>query len=722
MRPFAPPKGEGEDVRTEKSFCRLCFGFCGMEVTVGDDGLVQSVRADHDNPATRGYACVKGLEIHTALYGPRRILQPLKKVDGRHVPIPLEQALDEIAAKMKAIAAEDGEQSLAFFRGTGTFGSNVAIFSWPNLAEAVGGQKFSTMTIDQSAKWVTQERLGKWAAPQQSFIGADVWMVAGSNPLVSVFSWDMPIQNPMLRMKEARAKGMKLIVIDPRKTELANFADIHLQIYPGEDAAVAAGLIHIILANGWEDAAFCAAHADDVAALRAAVAPFTPDAVAARAGVDAADLVAAARLFAAEGRRGCVGTGTGVDMAAFPNLAEHLYQTINVLCGRFLRAGETLPNPGVLFAKKGPRAQAISPQRNFEKTPRSRVRGAVRLMGESATPTLAEEILTPGPGRVRALLISAANPASAIPDSDTVVKALRALDLLVVVDPFMTETARLADYVLPPKFLYEHADLTFGLEMSNLEIPYTAYTPPVADTPPGSELADEGYIAWSLARRMGVTLTYFGVDLDMETPPTDDLFLSILARHGNLSFDEIKRRAVGGHIFDELPPVTVLEPDQNAGRFALLPDDVAAELAAFAATSATATAMAAGDYPFRLIARRIREVSNTSCRDLPSARKRAAYNPLCMHPDDLAATGLADGAECRVLSDNGGIPAIARADATLKRGVVSMTHGYGGLAGEAVDYRTQGASTSLLISLERDCEPLQAMPRMSGVPVRIEAR
>jgi len=708
-------------MRVEKSFCRLCFGFCGMNVTLDDQDHVVSVKPDHDNPVTKGYACVKGLDAPEALYGEHRIMRPRKRVGDSYVEIPLEQALDEIAAKMRTIIDEDGPQSLAFFRGTGTFGSNVAIFSWPNLAECVGGQKFSTMTIDQSAKWVTQERLGTWPAGKQPFFGSDVLLLAGSNPLVSVFSWDMPSQNPMLALKQARAQGMKLIVVDPRACETAKFADIHLQPYPGEDAAVAAGLIHVILREGWEDKAFCDANVEGVEILREAVAEFTPEAVAERAGVPAEKLVAAARMFAREARTGGVSTGTGVDMAAFPNLAEHLYQTIGVICGRYLREGDSLPNPGVLFAKQAPKAEAVSPARNFEQQPRSRVRGAVRLMGESATPTLAEEILVPGKGRVRAVLISGANPASAIPDSRKVVEAFRALDLLVVIEPFETETAKLADYVLPPKILYEHADLTFGLEMSNLELPYTQYTAAVAAPPDGSELADEGYIAWALAKRLGVQYSYFGTDIDMITPPTDDTFLSILASRGNVSFDELKQVAVGGKLFEGLDPVKVEAPSGFGGRFAVMPRDVAEELRAYSALPPAPVAMT-GEFPLRMISRRIREVSNTSCRHFSSARKRMPYNPLCAHPDDLAGLGVGDGAECWVVSDNGRIPAIAKADETLKRGVVSMTHGFGGLVGEDIDYREQGSSISLLISLDRDCEPLQAMPRMSGVAVRVEAR
>jgi anaerobic selenocysteine-containing dehydrogenase len=154
-----------------------------------------------------------------------------------------------------------------------------------------------------------------------------------------------------------------------------------------------------------------------------------------------------------------------------------------------------------------------------------------------------------------------------------------------------------------------------------------------------------------------------------------------------------------------------------------MPDDLAAEIRAFAGTQAAAAGVAEGNtYPLRLISRRIREVSNTSCRSFKSARERMPFNPVSAHPADLTQLGLGDGAECWVVSDNARIPAIVKADRTLKPGVVSMTHGFGGLVGEDIDYRESGSSTSLLISLDRDCEALQAMPRMSGVPVRVEPR
>lgn len=711
------------EVRTVKSFCRICSGFCGMLVSLDQSGKVIELRGDHENPASRGYACAKGLDAGEALRGANRILRPLKRVGGQHVPIPLEQALDEIAERMRAIVNEDGPEALSFFLGTGFFGSSILLVGWSALANAIGAQRFSTMTIDQSAKWVAQERLGTWAAPRQPFKGSDVLLLAGNNPLVSVLSWGLPMQNPAKVLKEALAGGTKLIVVDPRRTEVAAFADIHLQAYPGEDAAVAAGLIHVILREQWEDKAFCEAHVAGMEQLRVAVAPFTPEAVADRAGIDAEDVVAAARLFARDSTRGGTATGTGVNMAAYPNLAEHLYQAIGIICGRYLRAGETAPMPGVLIARPPPRAQAISPARGYESAPRSRVRGAVQLMGENPTATLAEEILTPGKGRVRGLLIGGGNPASAIPDSVKVVEAFRALDLLVAVEPFHTETTRLADYVLPPTMLYEKADLTYGLEIFNLEQPYAQYTPAIAATPDEADLATEGYIVWSLAKRLNVQLNFFGTELDMVHPPSDDALLELIARGGNVDFETLRHEACGGKLFLDLPRVKVLPPDQSAGHFEIMPSDVFQELAAFGRARGAARDLHEDrTFPLRLICRRSREVSNTSCRDFRTARKRSPFNPLYVHPDDLESLGLADDVECWITSACGRIPSVVRSDATLKRGVVSMTHGYGGLAGEEVEYRERGASTSLLVSLELDCEPLQAMPRLTGIPVSVARR
>jgi anaerobic selenocysteine-containing dehydrogenase len=259
--------------------------------------------------------------------------------------------------------------------------------------------------------------------------------------------------------------------------------------------------------------------------------------------------------------------------------------------------------------------------------------------------------------------------------------------------------------------------------MVNLDYPYVQYTEKVARDPDDSELVDEGYAAWAIATRLGKTINFFGTELGPDMAPRDEDFFEILAAHSRIPLGEIKREAIGGKVFEGLPDVIVQSAGEDAERLAVLPEDVAEELRAFARTTPQSRKVRKdADFPLRLIARRVREVSNTSCRDFPTARKRMPFNPLFLHPEDLRETGLDEEAECWLVSDNGRVPAIIRTDSTLKPGTVSMVHGFGGLADEEVDYRERGASVSLLVSLDRDCEPLQSMPRMSGVPVRVEAR
>jgi anaerobic selenocysteine-containing dehydrogenase len=333
-------------------------------------------------------------------------------------------------------------------------------------------------------------------------------------------------------------------------------------------------------------------------------------------------------------------------------------------------------------------------------------------MGEAATPTLPEEILTAGPGRVRALVVSGGNPVAALPDPQTAVKSFRALDLLVALEPMMTATARLAHYILPPPVMFERPDLTWTLEWVNLSVPYAQYTPALVPPPPGAQLCDESYALWSILKRLGKTIRFNGKPLDMTSAPTEDDLLAILT-DGDVPLADIKA-ATAGRLF-AVAPQSVEGPGPSAGRFEVMPPDVAAELESYRTLSTPAEG-----FGLRLISRRMREVSNSTLHDLPAIRARVPYNPLQIHPEDLKTLGIADGERVRVVSRQGSVPAIVRADATLKRGVVSMSHSWGSLPDEAVDYETHGASIATLLSLTEGTEPLQAMPLMSGVPVRIE--
>jgi anaerobic selenocysteine-containing dehydrogenase len=697
------------------SFCRICAGLCALRLTL-EDGRIVAARGDKSNPLTQGYACIKGLTAHEAQYSPDRILHPLKRrADGRFERIGLEQALDEIAERVQSIIARDGADAVAGFRGTMNYSNATANFMLPAFLQALGSSSFfSTMTVDQSAKWITLGRLGGWGAGRDAFDVADVLMFVGTNPLVSLSTFNFFLQHPVKAMHGFKARGGKVIVIDPRQTETARHADIFLQPYPGEDVTVIAGLLHLILDSGWHDAQFCTQWVKELERLRTAVATFTPAYVAQRAGIDAGDLTAAASLFAHECRRGSAASGTGPNMAAHSNLAEHLIECLNVVCGRYARAGDRVPNPGVLGSRYARRAQVIAPSRSWERGPQSRL-GYGMIYGERMSGVLAEEITTPGPGRLRALFVDAGNLVNAIPDQSKITAALKDLDLLVTIDPFMTNTARLSHYVLPPRLMFERSDVpSRDYESFTVFRPYSAYARPVVEPPADAEVADDWYLFWSIARRLGKTIAFDGVRLDMSTSPTTDELLRILTRNGALPFEQLQALGSGG--FVDVPPQFVEEAAPGAdGRFDVMPDDVFRELAAVRVETRPS------GFSHRLAVRRLREVQNTMYHQLPSVRRRMPFNSVYMHPLDMAELGLLAGEDVRIESAHGAIVTCVEGDESMRRGVVSVAHGWGALPDEQADYRTSGVSTNLLISTSTGLDPINAMPVMTGIPVRISA-
>lgn len=687
--------------------CRICAGQCSLLFTLDESGAIVGTRGDKANPVTRGYACIKGLTLAEAHSSPDRIVRPLKRrPDGRFEPIALTTALDEIAAAIENILAQDGADAVAGFRGTMNYTNSIANRMLPDWLAAIGSHSFfSTMTIDQSAKWITAERLGTWEAGKDPYDQADTLLVIGANPLVSLSTFTMAMQNPVKGLREAKARGVKLLVIDPRRTETAAFADIFAQPLPGEDAVLVAGMLRLILAEGWHDADFCASHVEGLDALRGAVAPFEPDYVARRSGVSQETLRAITEAFAApiDGRRkrGTAVSGTGPNMAVHSNLTEHLVECLNVICGRFSRAGDKVMNPGVLSPRWPRRAQVRPPARSWEKGWQDE-QGYGLIFGERMTATLPDAILGSDRGRVRSLIVDGGNPVNALAQSRRTAQAFAALDLLVVIDPFMTATARMAHYILPPPMMLERLDIgSRDWEGYTLQVPYAQYSAPVIAVPAGSETIDDWRIFWELARRTGHPLIFDGVALDMDKPPSSEALIAILLRHAAVPAAEIMA-AREGRIFD-VAPMTVAPADSNAGRFALAPADIMAEISALAARAAVSGTL-------RLAVRRVRDVQNTMYHHLPTIAQRMPDNPLSMHPDDMAVRGLGEDDRVQISSAHGSVDTRVKADATLRPGVVTLSHGWGD---------GPGTNVNQLTSLSDRRAPINAMPVLSGFPVEV---
>jgi len=709
-------------VHEAKSFCRMCIAACGVVLTVDQDRII-AIRGDRDHPISRGYACFKGLQAVDAHHGAARQLHTLGRTsEGGLQKVGTEQAFDDIAERLATIIERDGPNAVGLFRGTAGFHTSSAFRMHGEFLRALGSTSlFTTLTIDQSAKYIAAGRLGSWQAGQIHADNAEVLLVFGCNPLVSHSAGGMLVSDPTRRLKQARARGMKLIVVDPRLSETARHADLHLQALPGQDAAIAAGLLHLILSEGRHDAAFCAEHVDGLDALRAAVAPFTPERVAAQAGLEAQALREAAALFAQPARRGAVITGTGTDMAPRSNLAEHLIQCLDVVCGHFKRAGERMPHHDPLQPPMTWHAEVVAPTRPWEATPPSRIRGVGHLYGEKLTATLAEEILTPGPGQIKALIVDGANIANSVPDKPRMLEALRALELLVVIDPHLSTTAELAHYVLTPKLQYERDDLPLTLGRPLYPDSWTQFAPAAIAPPAGSDVLDDWYVFFALAQRLQLPLQYGGQALDLSQVPTTEQLLALGLRGSTVSLDAIKR--CPDSIWDQRHAPTFVQPARpQAGRFAVAPADVVAELGELAAEHPKLTsADTAPALTFHLISRRMRDVNGSIGMETAPIRQRNPYNPLHMHPDDLARLGLHAGQQVSISAAHGAIVGIVKPDAALRPGVVSMSHNWGRTDNLPESYARHGASTNWLIQASEPAEPINAMPRMSAIPVAIAA-
>jgi anaerobic selenocysteine-containing dehydrogenase len=405
-------------------------------------------------------------------------------------------------------------------------------------------------------------------------------------------------------------------------------------------------------------------------------------------------------------------SGTGPDMGPAANLAEHLIQALNVVCGRFPRAGERPAGGGVLQRNHVFRAQAVSPQRPWERSPQSRL-GVAWAADELMSPILPAEILEEGDDRIRALIVSGGNPAAAFPDQERILEALGALELLVVIDPFLTETSRLAHYVIAPALALERADDTRGYEHLS-DLPFAQYTGAVLPKPP--RVVDDWEFFLDLAGAMGLTLRMGRRDFAPGDPrPTDTELLESRAEGGYVTHAEVRRHP-HGRVFSDVP-LPVVEPTapDASGRFEVLPPDVAAELAgALMATNHVGRS----DRPFRLIVRRAKETMNSLGRRLPGLPRRP-YNPCFMHPADLVTSGLEPGMVVSLVSDHGRITAVVEPDPTLRQGVLSMTHCFGGTPGLDDDPLTYGSNPSRLLSIDQDLQAINLMPLMSAIPVAI---
>ncbi|MDG2002579.1 MAG: molybdopterin-dependent oxidoreductase [Novosphingobium sp.] len=712
----------------QPSTCRACSAYCPVLVTT-DTGKVLQVTGNPEVPMYGGFTCPKGRALPALHDHPERLLTSMKRqADGSYTPIATDVAIAEIAEKLGPIVERGGPRSVAGFLGNPGVEQIATAPVMLSLLRAIGSPMFFTMaTLDQPNIPLADAMHGAWDGGRMRPETLDVFLIAGGNPVISKQYFG---QNPGMRLKKLVRSGCKLIVVDPRRSETARRAAVHLQPIPGQDEVVVAGLIHLVIAMGGVDAEFVAGNATGLAELSEAVRPFTPDYVASRAGVVEDDLRAAAKLIA-EAKRANFATGTGLSMTGRGTLATYLYNCLQTLRGFWAREGDEMLYSPVLLPPAAPCAQPCAPTPTTGFGEKMRVRGLEQSPAGMPAAALIDEILMPGEGQVRAVFMHA-GAMRTMPEEARTHEALRSLDLLVTHDIEMSPTARVSDYVIASTLGFEIPVLSFLVELNSslhkgygYPDPYAAAQPALVEPPAGADVIDAWRLYYRLGQKLGFALecgSMFaekGAPLDMDNEPDTEDIHDLIAAGSAVPLERIKQYPAG-HVFEEARVhIAPRDPDCD-DKLDLANAEMLADLAEVAGEDIAVRRGTGEQYPLLMIPKRMQNVTNGTMR-LDAKRLRVMTNPAFLHPSELAAHGLAPGDLAQVRSRHGVIEAVVEADEDLRPGVLAIAHGFGLSPEEQADPRKHGSNVNRLTALDDDYDRYSGMPRMGAIPVSLTA-
>ena len=396
---------------------------------------------------------------------------------------------------------------------------------------------------------------------------------------------------------------------------------------------------------------------------------------------------------------------------------EHLVICLNIVCGRFLRTGEVSESRSLLQPDTPKRAQVLGPF-NPLKGPKSRFRGLRGYGGEMPCTTLAQEIIEPGEGQIKALISNGGNPVAAWPDQARSLEAMETLDLLVAIDHRMTQTAQFADYILPPRLSLERADVPPFMDRW-FRAPYACYTKAVIDQPEG-DLLNDWEVYWEIAERLGIQIELPGGAIPSGERPSDDEILDLVYANSLVPFNEIREK--NGQVLEHLrQQIDAADPD-SSGRFHLALEDHISELGEIRSQQTSAERVIGFDpnvHTFRLVSRRLKTHLNSLGGELSALNKKNPTNYSYMNPDDMDDLKIKDEDLVIIASPRSSLTGVAKAAKDIRRGVISMAHSWGSASASDEKVRDIGAPTNRLIDVENGFDPITGQAIQSAIPVSV---
>ena len=740
--------GVGE-ARTVYRTCPLCEATCGLELTVRD-GEVLRIRGDRDDVFSRGFICPKGSVLGQLHADPDRLRAPLVRRDGRHEEVSWDEAWRAVAEGLGGAVARHGRERLAVYLGNpNAHNLSPLLYNRTWVRALRTRQRYSASSVDQLPKQLASGWM--YGSPTSVAVPdldrTDFLLILGANPMASNGSLCTAPDFPG-RLRAIRERGGRVVVVDPARTRTADEADEWVAIRPGTDALLLAAIARELFVTGRADPGdHLRSHVSGMDELAGALAPFDADAVSPATGVPAATIrrlageLASAPTAAVYGR---MGTTT----VSFGTTASWLVDVLNVVTGNLDRAGGAMfPLP----ATGGPTTRGTSGRGEGFRTGRSRsvVRGFPEVLGEYPAALMAEEI--EHDAGVRALVTVAGNPVLSTPNGARLSAALGRLDFMVSVDPYLNETTRHADVILPPPSHLErsHYDLVFtGFSVRNT----ANYSPPVFDRPEGQP--DE----WEILLRIGAIVG--GIDLepsaiddvvargavesmcgDASSPvhgrDPEEIVAALAPRRGpERMLDLLLRTGPYGDGFGSRPggltlagleasphgvDLGPLQPRMPgmlrtpSGTIELAPEPLTADLPRLRAL------IDAPVPPLVLVGRRHLRSNNSWMHNVASLVRGRPRCTLQVHPDDAASCGVHDGGSARVASRVGEVTARVEVTDSVSRGVVSLPHGWG----HDVDGVRLGVArgfagvNSNLLTDEEQMDPLSGNAVLNGIPVTV---